>query len=77
MIQRSYCFLAPEEAERKLIDQVDRLFESQIRAATVRRSIQNANYVKLIRIPYSPFHLRQMRINSNITTRFTNISTPI
>ena len=38
----SYCFLVPEEAERKLIDQVDRLFESQIRAATVRKSLQRA-----------------------------------
>ena len=38
----SYCFLAPEEAERKLIYQIDRLFESQIRAATVRKSLQRA-----------------------------------
>ena len=36
----SYCFLAPEEAERKLIDQVDRLFDSQVSPARVRLSLQ-------------------------------------
>ena len=38
----TYCFLVPEEAERKLIDQVDRLFDSQIRPATVRNARQSA-----------------------------------
>ena len=38
----SYCFLAPEEAEQKLIDKVELLFDSQVRAATVRNSLQRA-----------------------------------
>ena len=37
-----YSFLVPEVAERKLIDKVDSLFDSQIRAATVRNSLQRA-----------------------------------
>lgn len=36
----SYCFLAPEEAERKLMDKVDSLFDSLVRPATVRKSLQ-------------------------------------
>ena len=32
----------PEEAERKLIDEVDSLFDSQLSAATVRGSLQRA-----------------------------------
>ena len=38
----SYCFLAPEAAERTLIDTVDNLFDSQISPATVRSSLQTA-----------------------------------
>ena len=38
----TYCFLAPEEAERKLMEKVDSLFDSLVSPTTVRRSIQNA-----------------------------------
>ena len=37
-----YGIVAPKEAERKLIEKVDSLFDSQIRAATVRTSLQSA-----------------------------------
>lgn len=37
----AYCFMVPEAAERKLIDKVDSLFNSQVRAATVRKSLQS------------------------------------
>ena len=38
----SYYFLVPEEAEQKLIEKVDNLFDSQIRAATIRNSLRGA-----------------------------------
>ena len=38
----AYCFVTPKEAERKLMDKVDSLYESRIRAATVRNSRQRA-----------------------------------
>lgn len=38
----SYGFVAPEEAERKLIDEVDLLFDSQVGPTTIRRSLQSA-----------------------------------
>lgn len=37
-----YYFLAPQHAERKLIDEVDRLFDSQVSPATIRGSLQGA-----------------------------------
>jgi len=37
----AYCFMAPAEAERELIDKVDSLYNSQITAATVRKSLQS------------------------------------
>ena len=36
----SYCFLAPQAAERKLMEKVDSIFDSLIRPATVRSSLQ-------------------------------------
>ena len=38
----TYCFLAPEVAERKLMDKVDSLFDSLVSSTTVRKTIQNA-----------------------------------
>ena len=37
----AYCFMASAEAERKLIDKVDSLYNSQVTAATVRKSLQS------------------------------------
>lgn len=37
----AYCFMAPAEAERELIEKVDSLFSSQVTAATVRKSLQS------------------------------------
>jgi len=38
----TYYFLAPQDAERNLIDEVDRLFDSKVSPATVRGSLQGA-----------------------------------
>lgn len=37
----SYCFLVSDEAERKLMEKVDNLFDSLVRPATVRKSLQS------------------------------------
>ena len=57
MTQNHTDYLAPEEAERKLMNQVDSLFDSQVSPATVRSSLQSAINAIHVDIQDLCFHL--------------------